>query len=194
MTAANILLKNGAALTRNSKISATTGISLDSGTVLKIDGVTESAAISGEGAVVTYGTVVLAHANTMSGGITVKTGSLLSASAAGAYGEYSTGWDYTAQRRVIVEDGGTVDINNIANTDSAVALTIAGKGVLVDGVYAGAVKYSGASAITGGSRQISSLVLMDDALVDLGAGWPQRPHAHGAWNNDFPCCQFEHCE
>ena len=140
VTAANILLKNGAALTRNSKISATEGIDLDSGTVLKIDGVTESAAISGEGAVVTYGTVVLAHANTMSGGITVKTGSLLSASAAGAYGEYSTGWDYTAQRRVIVEDGGTVDINNIANTDSAVALTIAGKGVLIDGVYAGAVK------------------------------------------------------
>lgn len=180
VTAVNISLKNGAALTRNSNISATTGISLDSGTVLKIDGVTESAAISGAGAVETYGTVVLAHANTMTGGITVKTGSLLSASEAGAYGEYSTGWAYTAQRRVIVEDGGTVDINNIANDDSAVALTIAGKGVLVDGVYAGAVKYSGPNAITSGSRQISSIVLMDDALVDVGAGWGL---VHSGWGN-----------
>ena len=180
VTAVNISLKNGAALTRNSKISATTGIALDSGTVLKLDGVKESAAISGAGSVVTYGTVVLAHANTMTGGITVKTGSLLSASAAGAYGEYSTSWAYTAQRRVIVEDGGTVDINNIANADSAVALTIAGKGVLVDGVYAGAVKYSGPNAITSGSRQISSLVLMDDALVDLGAGWGL---IHSGWSN-----------
>ena len=180
VTAVNISLKNGAALTRNSNISATTGISLDSGTVLKIDGVTESAAISGAGSVVTYGTVVLAHANTMTGGITVKTGSLLSASAAGAYGEYQSGWAYTAQRRVIVEDGGTVDINNIANADSAVALVIAGKGVLVDGEYAGAVKYSGSNAITSGSRQISSLVLMGDALVDLGAGWGL---IHSGWSN-----------
>ena len=180
VTAVNISLKNGAALTRNSKISATTGIALDSGTVLKLDGVTESAAISGAGSVVTYGTVVLAHANTMTGGITVKTGSLLSASTAGAYGEYSTSWAYTAQRQVIVENGGTVDINYIANADSAVALVIAGKGVLVDGEYAGAVKYSGPNAITGGSRQISSLVLMDDALVDLGAGWGL---IHSGWSN-----------
>ncbi len=180
VTAANISLKNGAKLVRNSNISATAGIALDSGTVLKIDGVTESAAISGEGAVVTYGTVVLAHANTMTGGITVKTGSLLSASAAGAYGEYQSGWAYTSQRRVIVENGGTVDINYIANADAAVALTIAGKGVLVDGVYAGAVKYSGPNAITSGSRQISSIVLMDDALVDVGAGWGL---VHSGWQN-----------
>ena len=180
ITAANISLKNGATLVRNSKISAATGIALDSGTVLRLNSVTESAAISGAGAVETYGTVVLAHANTMTGGITVKPGSALSASVAGAYGEYQTGWAYSSQRQVVVEDGGTVDINYIANADSIVALTIAGKGVLADGVYSGAVTYSGANALTGGSRQLSSLVLTGDALVDLGAGWGL---VHHQWGN-----------
>ena len=180
VTAASISLKNGATLTCSSKISATTAVAIDSGTLLKIDGITLAAAISGAGAVETYGTVVLAHANTMTGGITVKPGSLLSASANGAYGEYSPNWAYTSQRQVVVEDGGTVDINNIANADAAVALTIAGKGVLVDGAYAGAVKYSGSSAITSGSRQISSLVLTGDALVDVGVGWGL---VHSGWSN-----------
>ena len=180
ITAANISVKNGATFTRNANISATTGISIDSGTVLRLDGVTESAAISGAGAVETYGTVVLAHANTMTGGITVKTGSALSTTAAGGYGEYQSGWAYTAQRQVVVEDGGTVDINNAANNDGAVALTIAGKGILSGDVYSGAVTYSGANAITSGSRQISSLVLAGDALVDVGAGWGL---VHSGWGN-----------
>ena len=180
ITAANISVKNGATFTRNANISATTGISLDSGTVLRLDGVTESAVISGAGAVETYGTVVLAAANTMTGGITVKPGSALSTTAAGGYGEYQSGWAYTAQRQVVVEDGGTVDINNVANRDGAVALTIAGQGILSGGVYSGAVTYSGANAITSGSRQISSLVLTDDAMVDLGKGWGL---VHSGWNN-----------
>ena len=181
ITAGNVSVKNGATFVRNATISATTGISLDSGTVLKLNGVTESAAISGAGAVETYGAVVLNHANTMTGGITVKPGSLLSASAAGAYGEYQDSWAYTQQRQVIVENGGTVDINNIANNDGGVALTIAGKGVVgANGVYAGAVKYSGANAITSGSRQISSLVLAGDAMVDVGAGWGL---VHSGWKN-----------
>ena len=180
VTAAKITLKNGATLTCNSKVSATTSIALDADTVLKLDGITVPAAISGAGAVETYGTVVLGHANTMTGGITVKPGSALSASANGAYGEYSANWAYTAQRQVVVEDGGTVDIDNIANADAAVALTIAGKGVLVDGAYAGAVKYSGSSAITSGKRQISSLVLTGDALVDVGVGWGL---VHSGWSN-----------
>ena len=180
ITAANISVKNGATFTRNANISATTGISLDSGTVLRLDGVTESAAISGAGAVETYGTVVLAAANTMTGGITVKPGSALSTTAAGGYGEYQAGWAYTAQRQVVIEDGGTVDINNVANRDGAVALTIAGKGILSGGVYSGAVTYSGTTAITSGSRQISSLVLTGDALVDVGAGWGL---VHSGWQN-----------
>lgn len=180
ITVANISVKNGATFTRNANISATTGISLDAGTVLCLDSVTESAAISGAGAVETYGTVVLAHANTMTGGITVKPGSVLSTTAAGGYGEYQSGWAYTAQRQVVVEDGGTVDINNVANNDGAVALTIAGKGILSGDVYSGAVTYSGTAAITSGSRQISSLVLTDDAMVDLGAGWGL---VHSGWGN-----------
>ena len=180
ITAANISVKNGATFTRNANISATTGISLDAGTVLRLDGVTENAAISGAGAVETYGTVVLAHGNTMTGGITVKPGSALSTTAAGGYGEYQSGWAYTAQRQVVVEDGGTVDINNVANNDGAVALTIAGKGILSDDVYSGAVTYSGAAAITSGSRQISSLVLTGDAMVDVGAGWGL---VHSGWQN-----------
>ncbi len=180
ITAANISVKNGATFTRGANISATTGISLDSGTVLRLDGVTESAVISGAGAVETYGTVVLAAANTMTGGITVKPGSALSTTAAGGYGEYQTGWAYTAQRQVVVEDGGTVDINNVANRDGAVALTIAGNGILSGGVYSGAVTYSGTTAITSGSRQISSLVLTGDALVDVGAGWGL---VHSNWQN-----------
>ena len=180
ITVANINVKNGATFTRNANISATTGISLDSGTVLRLNGVTESVAISGAGAVETYGTVVLAHANTMTGGITVKPGSALSTTAAGGYGEYQSGWAYTAQRQVVVEDGGTVDINNVANNDGAVALTIAGKGILSGDVYSGAVTYSGTAAITSGSRQISSLVLTDDALVDVGAGWGL---VHSGWKD-----------
>lgn len=180
ITVANISVKNGATFTRNANISATTGISLDAGTVLRLDGVTENAAISGAGAVETYGTVVLAHANTMTGGITVKPGSALSTTAAGGYGEYQSGWAYTAQRQVVVEDGGTVDINNVANNDGAVALTIAGKGILSGDVYSGAVTYSGANAITSGSRQISSLVLTGDAMVDVGAGWGL---VHSGWND-----------
>ena len=180
ITVTNISVKNGATFTRNANISATTGISIDSGTVLRLDGVTESAAISGAGAVETYGTVVLSHANTMTGGITVKPGSALSTTAAGGYGEYQSGWAYTAQRQVVVEDGGTVDINNVANRDGAVALTIAGKGILSGGVYSGAVTYSGTTAITSGSRQISSLVLTGDAMVKLGAGWGL---VHSGWQN-----------
>ena len=180
ITVANISVKNGATFTCNANISATTGISLDAGTVLRLDGVTENAAISGAGAVETYGTVVLAHANTMTGGITVKPGSALSTTAAGGYGEYQAGWAYTAQRQVVVEDGGTVDINNVANRDGAVALTIAGKGILSGDVYSGAVTYSGTTAITSGSRQISSLVLTGDAMVDVGAGWGL---VHSGWND-----------
>ena len=178
----NIYLKNGARLLKTASPAVTaTEINLDSGTVLKLSGtITEGATISGAGAVETYGRVDLASANTMTGGITVKSGSSLSASVPGAYGEYQASWSYAQQRQVVVEDGGTVDINNIANNDGAVALTIAGKGVVSDGVYAGAVKYSGANPITSGSRQISSIVLTGDAMVDLGAGWGL---IHSGWGN-----------
>ena len=180
----DLYLVNGVTLKVGENIEATS-IILAEGTVLRIVEKAEGALISGAGSVETYGRVVLGRgdgsANTLTGGITVKPGSLLEAAGPGAYGEYSPGWNCGDQRRVIVEDGGTVDINNIANQDSAVALAIAGKGIeLGDGVFAGAVRYSGESAIGGGSRQISSVTLNGDAMVDVGAGWGL---VHSGWGN-----------
>lgn len=184
ITAANISVKNGAAFVRNATISATTGISIDSGTVLRLDGVTESAAISGAGAVETYGNVLMNGANTFTGGITVKSGSLLSTESgpvwenpatkkicASAFGPYDKDWAYSALSRVVVENGGCVDINNVANKDVGVQLVLAGNGILSEGAYSGAVKYSGSEAIGNSKRQLSSIALSADAMVDVGPGW-----------------------
>ncbi len=185
VAAANIYLENGASLKRDgAAISATTGISLASGTVLKLDGVTESAVISGTGAVETYGNVVMNGANSFTGGITVKSGSLLSAGAepvwenpstkaicASGFGPYNKNWAYSALSRVVVENGGCVDINNVANKDAGVQLVLAGNGILSEGVYSGAVKYSGSAAIGNSKRQLSSITLSADAMVDVGQGW-----------------------
>jgi len=192
ITAGTVYVVNGATLTQDGHINATS-ISLDSGTVLKLNGVTESAVISGAGAVETYGTVVLAAANSMTGGITVKSGSSLSTSVEPVwenpttkaicdtgFGPYNKNSAYSAQSRVVVEDGGCVDINNIANKDTGVALTISGKGILNGGVYSGAVKYSGSNEIGNNSRQISSLSLAADAMVDVGLGCGLVHSGHAA--------------
>ncbi len=184
ITVDNISVKNGATFTRNANISATTGISIDSGTVLKLDGVTESAVISGAGAVETYGNVLMNGANTFTGGITVKSGSLLSTESgpvwenpatkkicASAFGPYDKDWAYSALSRVVVENGGCVDINNVANNDVGVQLVLAGNGILSEGAYSGAVKYSGSEAIGNSKRQLSSIALSADAMVDVGPGW-----------------------
>ena len=190
---ANIYLQNGARLLKTASPAVTaTEINLDSGTVLKLSGIiTESATISGAGAVETYGKVVLATASRFTGGITVKSGSTLSTSAepiwdnpstktecATGYGLYNKDWAYSALSCVTVESGGCVDINNVANLDAGIALVIAGNGVLQDGVYSGAVTYSGESAIGNNKRQASSLSLSANALVDIGAGWGLVHSAH----------------
>ena len=178
VTAANIYLENGATLKRDgATISATTGISLASGTVLKLDSVTESAAISGAGAVETYGNVTMAANNSYTGGTTVKTGTLSSTMPWG-YGPFDTSWACTAQALVTVEDGACVSLDNIINVANAYRLVIAGNGVqLQDGTYSGAVVYTGSQISTGG-RQISSLTLTADAMVDLGNGWGL---VHNGW-------------
>ena len=173
ITADNISVKNGATLSRNANISATTGISLDSGTVLRLDGVTESAVISGAGAVETYGTVVLAGANSFTGGITAKTGTLSTTHQSGYAGSGADG-----SPAIVVEDGACVDLANTANYGHT--LTIAGKGVLLaDGTYSGAVKNSGA-AMGEGIRQTKSLTLTDDAMVDVSSGWGLVRSGYGA--------------
>ena len=178
VAAANIALENGATLKRDgATISATTGISLASGTVLKLDSVTESAAISGAGAVETYGNVTMAANNSYTGGTTVKTGTLSSTMPWG-YGPFDTSWACTAQALVTVEDGACVSLDNIINVANAYRLVIAGNGVqLQDGTYSGAVVYTGSQISTGG-RQISSLTLTADAMVDLGNGWGL---VHNGW-------------
>ena len=178
VTAANITLENGATLKRDgATIAATTGISLASGTVLKLDGVTESAVISGIGAVETYGNVTMATNNSYTGGTTVKTGTLSSTMPWG-YGPFDTSWACTAQALVTVEDGACVSLDNIINVANAYRLVIAGNGVqLQDGTYSGAVVYTGPKITTGG-RQISSLTLTADAMVDLGNGWGL---VHNGW-------------
>ncbi|MBO6167406.1 MAG: hypothetical protein J6P13_03535 [Kiritimatiellae bacterium] len=188
VTAANIYLENGATLKRDgATISATTGISLASGTVLKLDGVTENAAISGAGAVETYGNVNMAGLNTATGGITAKTGTLSTTAYStdpwcSGFGPYSSGWNCNQIKTITVEDGACVDLNNTINTADGIGykLVIAGKGVLSDGVYSGAVKYTGASAVGAGSRQLSNIELAGDALIDLGAGWGLVHSGYGA--------------
>ena len=165
VAATNIYLENGATFKRDSAaISATTGISLASGTVLKLDGITESTSISGAGAVETYGNVVFSAANTFTGGLTVKSGTTSTTVARGFAG-YASDYDVP----IAVEDGACLDLAN--TKDYQHSLTIAGKGVmLADGTYSGAVKNSGV-AMNSSTRQTWKLTLTADAMVDVSTGW-----------------------
>ncbi len=173
ITVTSLSVEDGASLDRAGKISAES-IALASGCVLLLDAgdgtLTESAVISGEGAVETYGNVTMAAANTFTGGITAKTGTLSTTSSTG-FGPYSTGWGCGGLKTVTVEDGACVDIAGAADNDVGYKLVITGKGVLTDGVYSGAVKYTGTKVIGSDSRQMSNIQLNGDALVDVGAGW-----------------------
>ena len=172
VTAANILLKNGAKLVRNStKISATTGIAVDPGTVLKLDTVQEDAVISGAGAVETYGGVKFTADNTFTGGLTVNLGSVARTTAANGFGPNGAGAAIANLSRIVVRDGGSLDL--ASTKDTCYAITIAGKGVLYDGVYLGAIFNSG-SEIGYNNRQTASLTLSADAMVKAEAstnGW-----------------------
>ncbi|MBQ8125387.1 MAG: LamG domain-containing protein [Kiritimatiellae bacterium] len=185
VAAANILLENGATLKRDgATISARTGISLASGTVLKLDGVTEAASISGAGAVETYGNVEFTAENTFTGGLTVKSGSLVSSTKTDVggqiFGKNNYGQATANLSTITVEDGGSLDL---ANSDGACyAITIAGKGVFDNGVYKGALFNSGAE-IPDSHRQMASLALSADAMVKAdGAnnGWGIVNSSYGA--------------
>ena len=180
ITAANISVKNGATFTRNANISATTGISLGSGTVLRLDGVTENAAISGAGAVETYGSVKFAADNTFTGGLTVNLGSIARTTVQQGFGKNNYGQAIANLSRIMVLDGGSLDLAN--TKDTCYAITIAGKGVIYDGVYLGALFNSGPE-IGQGSRQTASLTLSADAMVRAEAstnGWGIVNSGHAA--------------
>ena len=87
IAATSISVKNGAKLLRNGAASVTAPINLDAGAKLLIDSTTESAVISGAGSVETYGNVTMAAANTFTGGITAKTGTLSTTVGAGFGGK-----------------------------------------------------------------------------------------------------------
>ena len=171
VTAANISLKNGATLVRNSKISATTGIAIDAGTVLKLDTVTENAEISGAGAVETYGGVKFTANNTFTGGLTVNNASVARTTVQQGFGKNNYGQAIANLSRIVVKDGGSLDLAN--TMDACYAITIAGKGVIYDGVHLGALFNSG-PAIGYNNRQTASLTLSADAMVKAEAstnGW-----------------------
>jgi len=179
---ANIYLKNGATLRKTASPAVTaTEINLDSGTVLKLSGViTESAVISGSGAVETSGDVVFAGINTFTGGLTVNSGSIASTTTATGFGKNNYGQAIANLSRIVVIDGGSLDLAN--TKDTCYSITIAGKGVMRDGVYKGAVFNSGAE-MGQGSRQTASLTLSADAMVKAEAstnGWGLVNSGHAA--------------
>ena len=184
ISTANISVQNGVTFTCNANITATTGISLDSGAVLRLNGVTENAAISGAGSVETYGAVTFNANNTFTGGLTVKSGSTAKSTKTGiggqAYGKNNYGQAIANLSRIVVEDGGSLDLANTG--DACYAITIAGKGVYENGVYRGALFNSG-SAIGYNSRQTASLTLAADAMVKAESsnnGWGIVNSSHAA--------------
>ena len=184
-TVGTLYLNGGATLAPNSKIVATS-IVLDGGTVLRLRDATESAPISGAGAVETYGAVTFNANNTFTGGLTVKSGSeartIKTEIGGQAYGKNNYGQAIANLSRIVVEDGGSLDLANTA--DACYAITISGKGVYdaQSGVYKGAL-YNSGSEIGQNSRQTASLTLAADAMVKAESsnnGWGIVNSGHAA--------------
>jgi len=184
-TVGTLYLNDGATLAPNSKIVAAS-IVLDGGTVLRLKDTTESAPISGAGAVETYGAVTFDANNTFTGGLTVKSGSDAKTIKTGisgqAYGKNNYSQAIANLSRIVVEDGGSLDLANTA--DACYAITISGKGVYdaQSGVYKGAL-YNSGPEIGYNSRQTASLTLSADAMVKAelsNNGWGIVNSGHAA--------------
>jgi len=184
ITVGTLYLNDGATFAPNSTVTAES-IVLGSGTVLRLKDVPDlQAPISGAGAVETYGAVTFNANNTFTGGLTVKSGSSARTIKTGiggqGYGKNNYGQAIANLSRIVVEDGGSLDLAN--TKDSCYAITIAGKGVLEGGVYKGALYNSGAE-IGDQSRQTASLTLSADAMVRAEAstnGWGIVNSGHAA--------------
>ena len=174
-TVGTLYLNGGATLAPNSKVLAA-NVVLDSETVLRLRDKTESAVISGAGAVETYGNVTFSGNNTFSGGLTVKSGTALTTTATG-FGPNRYGQAINKLARISVEDGGSLDLNG--TVDTCYAITIAGKGVSNNGVYSGALFNSGVE-MGSNSRQTASLTLTADAMVKADNGWGLVNSGHAA--------------
>lgn len=181
----HVVVNAGAVLVRTPEtVIDTDSISVSSGGVLVIDAgdgtFTESAVISGAGSVETYGTVTMGASNTFTGGLTVGSGTTSTTSSTG-YGPNRYGQAIANLARIVVMDGGCLDLKG--TKDTCYAITISGKGVLgEDGVYSGAIINSG-SEMGSNSRQTSSLTLAADAMVkakEATNGWGLVNSGHAA--------------
>ena len=180
-TVGTLYLNGGATLAPNSKIIATS-IVLDGGTVLRLKDRTESASISGAGAVETYGSVKFAADNTFTGGLTVNLGSIARTTVQQGFGKNNYGQAIANLSRIVVLDGGSLDLAN--TVDACYAITISGKGVCdaQSGIYKGAL-YNSGPEIGQGKRQTASLTLAADAMVRAEAstnGWGIVNSGHAA--------------
>ena len=186
ITVGTLYLNDGATFAPNSTVTAES-IVLGSGTVLRLKDVPDlQAPISGAGAVETYGAVTFDANNTFTGGLTVKSGSEAKTIKTGiggqAYGKNNYGQAIANLSRIVVEDGGSLDLANTA--DACYAITISGKGVCdaQSGVYKGAL-YNSGSEIGQNSRQTASLTLAADAMVRAESsnnGWGIVNSGHAA--------------
>lgn len=178
-TVETLYLNGGATLAPDSKVSASS-IVLASGTVLRLKDKTEATPISGAGAVETYGNVTFSGNNAFTGGLTVKAGSMARTETQQGFGKNNWGQAIANLSRIVVENGGSLDLKN--TKDACYAITIAGKGVEDNGVYSGALFNSG-EEIGQGSRQTASLTLSADAMVRAEAstnGWGIVNSGHAA--------------
>ena len=172
LTTSGIVIKEGSrvncALGGNLAVSVSGTCSLAANSTLALSAATDASvgfAISGAGAVETAGDITFTAANTFTGGLTVKSGTVGTANNNGLGGSGETAYN----GMITVEAGAALDLANTANY--CYAFTIAGQGVLrEDGTYSGALFNSGETISSGtpisdGSRQMWKLVLSADATI-----------------------------
>ena len=150
----NCALGGNLVVSSTCSLAATSTLALSTATNASV-----SFAISGAGKVETAGDITFAAANTFTGGLTVKSGTVGTANYNGLGGSGETAYN----GMITVEAGAALDLANTANY--CYAFTIAGQGVLrEDGTYSGALFNSG-ETISTGSRQMWKLVLSADATI-----------------------------
>ena len=150
----NCALGGNLVVSSTCSLAATSTLALSTATNASV-----SFAISGAGAVETAGDITFTAANTFTGGLTVKSGTVGTANNNGLGGSGETAYN----GMITVEAGAALDLANTANY--CYAFRIAGQGVLrEDGTYSGAL-FNSRTTISTGSRQMWKLVLSADAAI-----------------------------
>ena len=179
LTTPGIVIKEGSRVNcaLDGKLVVSSTCSLAGNSTLALSTATNASvgfAISGAGAVETAGDITFTAANTFTGGLTVKSGTVGTAKYNGLGGSGETAYN----GMITVAAGAAVDVAN--TKDYCYAFTIAGSGVLrEDGTYSGALFNSG-TTISTGSRQMWKLVLAGDATIRVDAD-----HEYGLLANGY---------